>query len=200
MKIVFCGDGTVAAEKSGAGLGQGFVTVAAGLFGASFYDRDMVFANHGAEGQTLGGLAADFDRCIAGEKPDLLTVLVGAEDALLASPTPVAAFKKAYLDLLCRIDREAHAAKLILCEPFLLPVGETEPKYERLYPIITEYQNALHSLCKETGAELVPLQSAFFKASRLRDMIYWTSDGVHPTPAGHGLIAGEWISAAKKLI
>lgn len=200
MKFLFAGDGVTAAGRSPDGLGEGYVTVVSGLVGASFYDRDPVFLNRAYEGERLSDLAARFSSEMAPEAPALLTLLVGTQDALAAEPTSVSEFRAQYFDLLVRIDKESHPSKLLLMEPFLLPVGEIEPKYERLYPVMCEYQSVLHKLCRETGAELVELQSAFFKASRLRPNEYWTADGVHPTPAGHGLIAGEWISAAKKLV
>lgn len=41
----------------------------------------------------------------------------------------------------------------------------------------------------------VPLDGIFAAAACRREMDYWLPDGVHPTPAGHGLIAQHWIAA-----
>ena len=44
----------------------------------------------------------------------------------------------------------------------------------------------------------VPLQEAFDAATRRIDPAYWLWDGVHPTAAGHDLIAGEWLKIVEK--
>jgi lysophospholipase L1-like esterase len=42
------------------------------------------------------------------------------------------------------------------------------------------------------GATFVPLQRAFDDASARGGPAHWLGDGVHPTPAGHALIAERW--------
>ena len=46
----------------------------------------------------------------------------------------------------------------------------------------------------------MPLQEVFDKACEKRDSSYWIWDGVHPTEAGHGLIARQWIKYAGYLL
>ena len=38
----------------------------------------------------------------------------------------------------------------------------------------------------------------FAAAACRQTMDYWLPDGVHPTPAGHALIAEEWIRVATR--
>ena len=45
----------------------------------------------------------------------------------------------------------------------------------------------------------VPLQRIFDDACRIQPPAYWLADGVHPTPAGHQLIANEWLRAFASL-
>jgi acyl-CoA thioesterase-1 len=42
---------------------------------------------------------------------------------------------------------------------------------------------------------LLPLDTIFNQALTRQPAAYWASDGVHPTPAGHGLIAQSWLRA-----
>ena len=54
----------------------------------------------------------------------------------------------------------------------------------------------VEKLAKEFGAVLVKFQGMFdgaVAAGTTPD--YWAKDGVHPTPAGHALMAREWAKA-----
>jgi lysophospholipase L1-like esterase len=42
------------------------------------------------------------------------------------------------------------------------------------------------------GARFVPLQAAFDARAAETGPEAWAKDGVHPTPAGHALIAQQW--------
>ena len=63
---------------------------------------------------------------------------------------------------------------------------------DRWYPAFAGYQAAARRVAHASGAQFVELQDAFNKASARTGPRYWTADGVHPTPAGHELIAEHW--------
>jgi len=44
--------------------------------------------------------------------------------------------------------------------------------------------------------QFVPLQTIFNQRTRTAPPDYWAADGVHPTPAGHAVIAEQWRRAA----
>ncbi|HET9111251.1 MAG TPA: GDSL family lipase, partial [Ktedonobacterales bacterium] len=48
-------------------------------------------------------------------------------------------------------------------------------------------------LAREFGALLTPLDGLFAQAATRREPAFWADDGVHPTPAGHALIAQVWL-------
>ena len=52
----------------------------------------------------------------------------------------------------------------------------------------------VRKLAKEFETVLVQLDSAFSEAAKVRVPEFWSTDGVHPTPAGHALIAKSWLS------
>jgi lysophospholipase L1-like esterase len=57
-------------------------------------------------------------------------------------------------------------------------------------------RSVVEKLAKEFGAVLVKFQGMFdgaVAAGTTPD--YWAKDGVHPTPAGHALMAREWAKA-----
>ena len=53
----------------------------------------------------------------------------------------------------------------------------------------------VRDLAAELADALVPLDGIFNTAACRREKSFWTPDGVHPTPAGHALIAERWISS-----
>ena len=52
---------------------------------------------------------------------------------------------------------------------------------------------AVRDLAREYNALLIPLDGVFAQASTYREPKVWTPDGVHPSSAGHGLIAKAWL-------
>ncbi len=55
-------------------------------------------------------------------------------------------------------------------------------------------------LAGEFDAVFLPLQEKLTAAAKRNSNSYWLWDGVHPTPAGHRLIADAWLEAAKPLL
>ena len=50
-------------------------------------------------------------------------------------------------------------------------------------------------LAREFAAVFVPFDGIFAARSVVRPPAFWTPDGVHPSLAGHALMAHEWIKA-----
>ena len=53
-------------------------------------------------------------------------------------------------------------------------------------------------LAEEAGALFVPFQEPFDKACAKAPAGYWIWDGVHPMPAGHELMARQWLHIVGK--
>ena len=126
-------------------------------------------------------------------KPHWISLLIGINDMWRrydqGDPTPVDRFEQEYRILVDRINDELNA-RLILCEPFLLPITEDHMSWrEDLDPKI----EVVHRLAREFKAILVPLDKVFKEASLRQIPAYWAPDGVHPSLAGHALIAQAWL-------
>jgi len=81
-----------------------------------------------------------------------------------------------------------------LCEPFLLPVFPDQERWrEDLDPKI----QVVRKLAREFRTLLAPLDGIFAQVTTQRLSSFWLYDGVHPTPAGHALIAKGWMSVIK---
>ncbi|MNM86324.1 GDSL-like Lipase/Acylhydrolase [compost metagenome] len=85
-----------------------------------------------------------------------------------------------------------------MCEPFILRTGATVEKWGAWEQQISHYQQVVRQLADTFGAVHVPLQMKFDEASSRADAAYWIWDGVHPTAAGHALIADQWLSVVQE--
>jgi lysophospholipase L1-like esterase len=59
---------------------------------------------------------------------------------------------------------------------------------------------AVREIAGEVRAHFLPLQALLDEACKRCPPEYWLMDGVHPTPAGHQLIADAWLELFRSKI
>lgn len=196
--VLFQGDSITDAGRNredGNDLGRGYAFMTAAWFRANHPDLDVTFLNRGIGGNTIRDLDARWDADCLQLKPTWLSVLVGINDAAGRyhhnRPIPVEEFEKTYWNLLQKAV-ECSVKGIILIEPFVLPTDPTRVQWrEDLDPKI----EAVRRLAREFQAHLIPADGLFAQSSVQPSLEYWMPDGVHPTPAGHALLAQEWLKA-----
>lgn len=176
-------------------LGQLYPMMVDAWFQARYPEKRVRFANCGISGDRVRNLKARWDRDCIAIKPDWVSILIGINDTWRRydsnDSTSVEAFEADYRYILERTKNEL-GAKLVLCEPFVLPVPEDRTTWrEDLDPKIA----VVRKLAREFEAILVPLDGIFAAASAVREPAFWAADGVHPTSRGHALIAQSWLRA-----
>jgi len=176
-------------------LGCGYVGMAAAIFSAMHPEKNVRFLNRGISGNRVRDLKARWTEDCIKLKPTWVSIMIGINDTWRRfdsnDPTSTQAFEADYREILTRT-RDELAAKLILCEPFLLPCPPDRKSWrEDFNPRI----QVVRTLAREFGAILVPLDGIFAEAARKRECQYWAPDGVHPTSAGCALIALSWLKA-----
>jgi len=200
-KILFTGDSITDCGSSLSEdinfLGHGYPIFIASLLGISHPELELTFVNTGVSGNRVSGLAERWQRDVLNHKPDILSILIGINDAAMRYHTPnsVSAmeFCGVYRDLLRRTRRELPDTQIVLMEPFLLPLRTELIRWrDELDPKI----QVVRELASEFSCTLIPLDGIFAAAACRREMSFWTKDGVHPTATGHALIADSWIKAA----
>lgn len=179
-----------------ASLGTGYPLMVASRLGAMFPEKKLVFLNRGISGNRAIDLQNRWDRACLDLKPSWVSIFIGINDTWRRydsdDETTVEQFAAAYRNILERT-REKLDANLILLEPFVLPVPEDRRQWRAdLDPKIA----VVRDLARDFSALYVPLDGLFAAASAKAEPAYWAPDGVHPSPAGHGLIADAWIKAA----
>ncbi|MBD3390820.1 MAG: GDSL family lipase [Chitinivibrionales bacterium] len=196
MTILFQGDSITDCgrrEPAYRPMGRGYASIVATWLGARCPEQRLTFENRGISGNRTADLVARWDQDCLAIDPDLVSILVGINNTLRRydqnSPTTPEAFEKEYRTMLTRT-REAGDPVIVVCEPFLLshPPG-IEVMREDLDPKIY----VIRELAREFGALYIPYDGIFAAASTRAAPAYWAEDGVHPTPAGHALMAQAWM-------
>lgn len=188
MRILFQGDSITdcGRDRGNPGsLGDGYAG-----FVAKSLPSDWTFSNRGVSGDRVYDLESRwYEDCLA-LKPDLVTIMIGINDTWRRYdanvPSPVAEFEAA----LGRISKQVvdTGAKLILIEPFLLPIPEDRTKWrEDLDPRI----QAVRRVALNHASALVPLDGIFAAAACQHSLADLAGDGVHPSLLGHQLIADQ---------
>lgn len=205
-KILFQGDSITDGGRARDGslshyLGQGYPYIIAAKLGHDRAEDGIDFHNRGISGNRVSDLYARWNEDAISLKPDLLSILIGVNDAArIIADLPSGAtdrFERAYRHLLEETKEVLPGTKLVLCEPFILKKGPTEERWEEWRAKLDEYGAITRGLAREFGAAFVPLQEAFDQAVSRAPAEYWLWDGVHPTAAGHQLIAGAWLETVR---
>ena len=165
-------------------LGDGYVNLIEGTLAGNHSQSNLKLINRGISGDKIRDLQLRWDADCMDISFNILSILVGVNDTLI---TPAELFEEEYRMLLKRTTGELNST-IILCEPFLL-LGDNNAYRDDLNPKI----EIVHRLSEEFSTLLLPLDKIFRKSCSLHPPEYWAPDGVHPTPAGHALIAKSWI-------
>ncbi len=178
-------------------LGHGYQFIIAADIAAHAPERRIQFINRGISGSEVGDLAKRWQQDVIALRPDLVSVLIGINDFTHVvdgrSAGTVADYERAYDDLLTTTRQAFPPIRFVLGEPFILPAGAREADHRRLIAGLQPYQAAVERLATKHQAPIVRYQRLFDAACTRAPASYWVWDGVHPTYAGHGLMANEWL-------
>lgn len=172
-------------------LGNGYAFLIAAHLRLTQPTAGYVFFNRGISGNRIVNLVERWNADCLALQPKVVSLLIGINDTaheVGGKPgSSLTDYEKHYRTLLTSVP-----ARFILCEPFVVQAGNVTPAWrENLLP----RQHLVRKLAAEFGATFVELQAAFDAAARQMPAEYWIYDGIHPTAAGHALIARRWLEA-----
>ncbi|MGE7611914.1 SGNH/GDSL hydrolase family protein [Paenibacillus sp. NPDC101420] len=183
-------------------LGHSYAYIIGGKLGNERAEQNLVFYNRGISGDRISDLYARWNEDAIYLQPNIISILIGVNDlwrTMKGEPSGITdRFERAYRHVLEETGEVLPQTKLVLCEPFILNTGAPAEQWDEWKERITHYQGVVKQLAEEFNAVFVPLQEAFDAGTRRIDAAYWLWDGVHPTAAGHDLIAGEWLKIVEK--
>jgi len=183
-------------------MGHGYQYIIASKLWYEFPSKGFHFFNRGISGNKVPDLAARWQTDTINIQPNLLSILVGINDAdaLLRGHQHFTAsqFEQDYRQLLQQTKQSLPNTQLVIGEPFILPVGRIKERWEEYSAEMIQRRAIAKKLSKEFNAIFIEFQTAFDKALSKAPADYWIWDGIHPMPAGHELMAREWLGLVSK--
>ena len=200
--VLFQGDSITDAGRDKAdpeSLGGGYAMMAASWFSAARPEHNVRFINRGISGNRAADLEGRWQADCLDLEPNWVSIMIGINDTWRAfdsnDPTTAEAFGASCRAIVTQTAEQLEA-RLVLMEPFVLPWPEDRKAWRAdLEPRI----EIVRALADEFDAVLVPLDGIVNAAAQKRPPAFWAPDGVHPTPAGHALIAQSWLRAVKAI-
>lgn len=197
-RLLFAGDSITDADHLWDpgldGLGHGYVhMVAEALTG-----EDYQFINSGFNGFRAEDLLRRWNQVCLSKKPDLVTLLVGVNEAGAAMEgmvTEPEQFARTYERLITEV-LENTGANLILMEPFLFRRPAyliTWRKYfDPLLPVIS-------NLAEKYSLPLIRLDRPLNELAEKLGADAVTVDGIHLTETGNRFLADQWLKTYRLL-
>jgi len=148
----------------------------------------------GISGNKIPDLEARWQADCIDLKPAVLSILIGVNDLWHKLNGKYDGTPEIYRDGFAALLQRTRAALpdtlLIICEPFVLRCGAVNDTW---FPEFETRRAIAEQVAKEAKATWVPFQQKFNEAvANGTEPSYWAADGVHPTPAGHALMAKTW--------
>ena len=187
-------------------LGYGYVL----LLGCELLSRhpDWQIYNRGISGNRIVDVYARWKPDCLHLKPDILSILIGVNDVTLHFMADNGVgrkrFERFYRELLQWSQDKLPNCRLILGEPFLIvdesfsmKLGLNLTELAECRRELQPRQDMLRSLADEWNMAFIPYQDIFDRACEGSSASVYLSDGVHPTAAGHYIMAQEWLKVAR---
>lgn len=197
-RLLFLGDSITDCDRreDPEGLGHGYVRLVAERLRATEPGARVI--NRGIGGDRVRDLVARFDVDCLDHRPDLVTIFAGVNDTWRAvdSEDPTTPRRSAHelREMLGRLDAELPGAPVIVILPFVLDVGEQTAAFRTDLDARTD---AVRSVALEAGVPVVESQRLLDQAiADGRAPHALAGDGIHPTEAGHRIIADAWLATA----
>lgn len=183
------------------GLGSGYSFLAsAHLLRAKPADGLKCF-NRGISGNRIVDLYARWKIDGLNLNPDVISILIGVNDTWHGfgsnNGVEIPRFEQFYRMLLEWTLQDRPNVKLVLCEPFVLLCGAVKPEW---VPEMDQRRTVTRKMAKEFDTLFIPFQDIFDAALKQAPANYWLGDGVHPTCAGHQLMAEAWLKTTAGII
>ncbi len=183
-------------------MGHGYQFIIASKLWYENPKSNLKFFNRGISGNRVTDLENRWQEDALDLKPDVISILIGVNDTMSVvnnqNPQTIETFEQSYRNILQKSKSQLPNVKFIICEPFILENGWVSKNTAVWKEEIQKRQKAAKALAQEFDAIFVPFQQIFKDALEKAPAEYWIWDGVHPMPAGHELMARQWLKVVSK--
>lgn len=182
--------------EGGQHLGSGYAMLAGGRLLADRPADGLTVRNLGISGNRVVDLAARWQEHCWNLRPTVVSILIGVNDTwhqfMREAGVDLPRFERTYRQLLADTRERLPGVRFVLGEPFVLPCGVVGPGWRE---DVDARRAVVARLATEFSSAFVAFQTVFDHACTLAPAEYWGADGVHPSPAGHQLMADAWLKA-----
>ena len=195
--ITDCGRARPIGEAVSWDLGNGYVSLIHALLGATCPRRHIRIRNMGISGNTVRDLAARWQSDVLDLKPDWLSIMIGINDVWRQFDAPLQTEWHVSLDeYASTLEQLVRTARpqlkgLVLMTPYFLEPNRADP----MRAMMDRYGEVVRQLAGQYQAVLVDTQAAFECVFMEVHPMALASDRVHPTLAGHMVLALAFLKA-----
>ena len=209
-RILFQGDSITDCGRNRddiANLGGGYPKLVGSHLGYDF-PNDYNFVNKGISGNRIVDVYARIKADIINLKPDYMSILIGVNDVwhevAFSNGVDIVKFEKIYTMLFEEILEALPDIKIMVLEPFVIQGtatvdNEQIPDKWAKFCKVKDYAKVARKIAGKFGFAFVELQDKFDAACERCENAHWSGDGVHPTNAGHELIARAWLEKFEEI-
>ncbi len=165
--------------------------------------------NRGISGDRVVDILARMKRDILDIKPDVMSLLIGVNDVWHelsdGSGVPAPLFEQVLELIITEIQRELPQTQLLLLEPFVLRGYNTDDsqecphKWAYFSQEVPLRAQAMQRVAQRHGVPCLSFQAQFDAMAEAYGSAWVLEDGVHPTIAGHTVIAQKWLETFDRL-
>lgn len=184
--------------------GHSYMMLCAARLSADNPEKNLQFYNRGISSNTLANLEDRWDDDVLALKPDVISILIGTNDIhfyLLdesGAEFDFADWERRYRNLLDRALETNPETVFIIGTPFTAPTGKVgqAEDYEKRLALLKQMDEVIEVIAGDYNARLIRYDMLFeslYEEYPDVDPSFWIWDGIHPTPAGHQVMADAWL-------
>ncbi len=199
--LLFLGDSITDAgrREDALGLGYGYVRLIAEHFAA--HEPTARVLNRGIGGDRARDLRARVHEDCLVLRPDVVTIYIGVNDTWRRfdsnDPTSEADFEADYRFVLDQLSATMPAVPVLMVVPFVTDVDDDKACF---HEDLDRKVAVVRRLAHEFQHDLVDLEEVLDEARRVgHTPTSLAEDGIHPTIAGHRLIADAWLEVFERI-
>ena len=188
--------------------GHSYMFLCAAYYQAEYPERNYEFFNRGISGNTLTDLEKRWNTDVLALHPDVLSVLIGTNDVDVfirngGKDFDIADWEARYRALLDSARVQNPDLRIVLGAPFVAYTGKMRKSenYAERERMVRQCASAVKRIADDYNAIYLPYDVMFAKTIGKTHGVsdtYWIWDGIHPTAAGHKLMADLWIKLIDK--
>ena len=195
--ITDCGRVRPVAEAVSWDIGNGYVAPIHALLGATCPGQNIRIRNTGISGNTVRDLAARWQSDVLDLKPDWVSIMIGINDVWRQFDAPLQPEWHVPLDEYASILEQLvrttrpQLKGLVLMTPYFIEPNRADP----MRAMMDRYGEVVRRLAGQYQAILVDTQAAFECVLTEVHPMALASDRVHPSLAGHMVLARAFLKA-----